>query len=62
MTEYETKLRDEFAKIAFAAFMNNGAYQSNPLNGHGWVNCTPADVMRESYFAADNAMEARNAK
>jgi len=61
MTPYETQLRDEFAKIALTAFLNNGAYQPNSQSGHGYVNCLPSDLIEEAYYVADLAMEARNA-
>lgn len=63
MTGYETKLRDEFAKIAFAALLADTSKHARATNTADSKGESVYDFwLRLSYLAADKAMEARNAK
>lgn len=56
MTEEKSKLRDEFAKIAFKEIL------SATLEKQSLYSIAIERAGKDAYEAADNAMEARDAK
>lgn len=60
MTDYETQLRDEFAKIAFAALLADVGKHAKAANAAESNGESVYDLwLRFSYMAADAAMKAR---